>query len=120
MKILKIYILVVLAFAIISCSNDDSLEGGETIPVIESITASKDTIDFGGDFTEIVCVATGGELVYTWDVDLGDIFPTEKEGVVRYSGASCCVGLKEIKCTVKNSMGEAHALVEVFILEPEL
>lgn len=118
MKTIKYTIIVVMALFWASCEKETAQEG-DTIPEITSIATSRDTINFGGDKTTITVIASGGNLQYTWDVDLGDIFPTGQEGVVEYSGSSCCIGLKTIKCTVSNSMGEVKSSIDVFILEPE-
>lgn len=119
MKFLKYtFIITALTVALFSCDKEETPDIGTAIPKITSIIATPDTIDFGGAFTTIVCTATGGGLSYLWDVDLGDIIPTDEKGVVQYSGSSCCVGLKEIKCTVTNSLGTVEETVNVFIREP--
>lgn len=120
MKLFKYISLVIIVAIFVNCEKEKSLMEGDSIPEIVSITASPDTINFGDDYSTIVCTATGGGLEYEWEVDLGDIFPTETPGTVQFSGSACCVGLKEIKCTVRNSLGEAKGSVEVFILEPPL
>ena len=81
------------------------------IPVIENFFASRDTIEFGGDTTTLTIEASGGELQYLWDVDLGDLLPISDGHKALFSGSECCVGLKDIKCTVSNDKGEVEAIV---------
>lgn len=100
-----------------SCSEKES---ADSMPIIKSLTASPDTIDFGGDQSTITCVAEGNNLTYTWDVDLGDIVPAGQPGKVTFTGSPCCVGKKIIKCTVENGRGSVTDTVIVFIREADL
>ena len=76
---------------------------------------------YGGEDPAIItCEATGGNLSYLWEVDLGDIFPiTNDNSKVRFTGSSCCVGDKVIKCTVSNDKGSVSKEVHLTILEHE-
>ena len=66
-----------------------------------------------------VFVNADGNLEYTWEVDLGDIFPLKSDNSqVRFSGSPCCIGKKLIKCTVTNDKGSDTKNIEIFILEP--
>ncbi|MDQ1285775.1 MAG: Ig-like protein [Thermodesulfobacteriota bacterium] len=91
------------------CSKNDNpaSNDSETAPVINSVSADKTQILYGGmDKAVISCSAEGGNLKYVWQVDLGDLIPVNSEhSKVSYSGAACCVGDKIITCTVSNSKG---------------
>lgn len=112
---------VVLFITLLSCSENTATNSeGTTVPKIESLIADKTEIEFGGlDPAIITCKASGGELDYTWEVDLGDIFPLKSDNsVVRFSGSPCCIGKKFITCTVTNDKGSDYKVIEIFIREP--
>jgi hypothetical protein len=123
----KIYLIVsviALFLAVISssCKKDNTIvDPGvvTTVPSIQSITADKTTIMFGNqDHAIITCNATGGNLKYTWEVDLGDIIPQNNDrSKVSYTGAACCVGEKTINCTVSNDKGSVSKSIVITILE---
>ena len=119
MRILVIFLTLI---SFIACS-EVPVENSETttIPQIVKISVDKDTINFGGgDPAIITCEAKGGNLEFTWEVDLGDIFPLKNDNSkVRFSGSPCCIGKKIIKCTVANDKGNATRNVEIFIREPK-
>jgi hypothetical protein len=121
-KINKIFSILFALIILVSCSdtssnNDPTKETG--IPTITSLTSDKPQIMYGGaDLATLTCVATGGNLTYKWEVDLGDIIPVKSDkSVVTFSGAACCVGEKVIKCTVSNSLGNISKELKVFIIE---
>jgi PKD repeat protein len=90
-----------------------------TIPSIQSLSADKLVIMYGNeDHAIITCNASGGNLKYTWEVDLGDIIPQNTDrSKVSYTGAACCVGEKTINCTVSNDKGSASKTIIITILE---
>lgn len=120
---LFVSICLVCFLLIIGCSKksdsptDPSLETGS--PVITSLTAEKTQILYGGqDPAIITCSATGGNLKYVWEVDLGDIIPLNaSHSKISFNGAACCVGDKTIKCTVSNSKGSDSKTIIITILE---
>ncbi len=122
MKNIILFLPVFLAI-MIGCSpkstnpTDPSIETGS--PVITSLTAEKTQILYGGqDPAIITCNATGGNLKYVWEVDLGDIIPMNaSRSKVSFNGAACCVGDKTIKCTVSNSKGSTSKTIIITILE---
>lgn len=122
MKNIFLFLSIFLSL-IIGCSKksnnptDPSLETGP--PEITSLTAEKTQILYGGqDPTIITCNATGGNLKYVWEVDLGDIIPMNaSHSKVSFNGAACCVGDKTIKCTVSNSKGSTFKTIIITILE---
>lgn len=88
-------------------------------PQIVSLSAEKTQILFGGqDPAVITCNATGGNLKYVWEVDLGDIIPLNSDrSKVSFNGSACCVGEKVITCTVSNSLGSVSKSITITILE---
>lgn len=123
---MKINVIVVLiAFTVISLAgctkkNNPAPDASTTFPQFLSLTADKDSIKVGGaDPAILTCVATGGNISYTWEVDLGDIFPLNEEGSqVRFTGSECCLGEKYIKCTIANDKGSVMDTVIVYIFIP--
>lgn len=122
---MKITILLLLAFSglllLNSCSKDSTTSGNETetMPVITNISADKTQILYGGsESANLSCEATGGNLTYVWQVDLGDLVPQNStHSKVSFTGAACCVGDKIITCTVSNSKGSVSKSITIKILE---
>ena len=118
-----LYCIPALFLLVIGCSqkstnpDDGSLETGP--PSIVSLTAEKTQILYGGqDVAVLNCSATGGNLKYVWQVDLGDIIPLNStHSKVSFNGAACCVGEKTITCTVSNSQGSVSKSIIITILE---
>jgi len=112
-----------LLILIIGCSKNDSNPSDPNAetgpPEIHSLTAEKMQILYGGqDPAIITCNATGGNLKFVWEVDLGDIVPlNSSHSKVSFNGAACCVGDKLIKCTVSNSQGSVSKTIIITILE---
>ena len=118
-KLAVIYICCAIGFGMTNCKKTEDIDAETTVPVIEKTFSFRDSIDFGGDTTMLVVIATGGNLNYLWDVDLGDILPMEDGHQAIFSGSECCVGQKNIKCTVSNDKGEVNATINVYIREPQ-
>ncbi|MDO9511166.1 MAG: hypothetical protein Q7J34_05370 [Bacteroidales bacterium] len=118
----KFFVLFIfLTVILFACSKDDKNPSSQlTKPKISSLISSKDTINYGGLEPAVLSVtASGGNLKYTWEVDLGDIIPENADAtVVHFTGSSCCVGKKYIFCTVSNEMGVDVDTVVVVIREP--
>ena len=95
-------------------------DANTTVPQIISLTANKYLIMVGGEDPAILtCEASGGNIQYTWEVDLGDIFPLNEDGsMVRFTGSECCLGEKVIKCTVANDKGSATQNIIITIYIP--
>lgn len=112
-------ILIVVASAGCTKKNSPEPDVNTTFPQILSLTADKDSIKAGGTEPAIItCIASGGNITFKWEVDLGDIFPLNEEGSqVRFTGSDCCLGEKYIKCTVSNDKGSVMdtALIYIFI-----
>ncbi len=119
MKYITLTIVALLFSSILWSCKDNTPVNNEntTMPQVISLTADKPEILFGGaDPTIITCLATGGELQYKWDVDLGDIFPLNSDGsMVRFTGSPCCIGKKYIKCTVSNDKGSVKDTIIITI-----
>jgi PKD repeat protein len=116
------YIYFLFVLIIIGCSSKSSnpVNNSETTaPKIISLTAPKTEILYGGqDPAIITCEATGGNLSYVWQVDLGDIIPLNSDhSQVSFTGAACCIGDKTIKCTVSNDKGSDSKNIVITILE---
>lgn len=115
-------LLLVLAIILGSCqkSENDSPVDTTTAPKILNLTADKYEIKVGGDDPAVItCEATGGNIEYVWEVDLGDIFPLNETGSqVRFTGSECCLGEKIIKCTAKNDKGEVTETIIINIYIP--
>jgi len=124
-KFLLLYqiILVILIIGLIGCSKKTNppISVETTAPVINSITAEKTKILYGGgDPAIITCNAQGGNLKYVWQVDLGDIMPLNGDhSKISFSGAACCVGDKTINCTVSNDKGSVTKSIIITIFEVE-
>jgi len=119
----RILLIAVLLFTPIlwSCKENTPVNNTTTtVPKIISLTADKPEILFGGaDPTTITCQATGGDLAYKWEVDLGDIFPLNTDGsMIRFTGSPCCIGKKYIKCTVSNDKGSVKDTIIITIKQP--
>jgi len=115
--------IILLTVTILSCKKDtDTSDPGvvTTYPEIIELKADKYEIKVGGeDPCILTCEASGGNLSYVWEVDLGDIFAINEEGSqVRFTGSECCVGDKLIKCTVSNDLGSVTETVIVHIYIP--
>lgn len=118
--------IITLIFTVIvisSCKKDENTKVQEeslSAPEIVKIEASKYEIKFGGaDYTTITATATGGDLEYLWEVDLGDIIPQSDKGdVINFSGSACCIGEKEIILTVSNKKGQDKDTIIIEILAP--
>jgi len=118
---MKYILLIFSVIVLLSCSENTINNSDKTThPEIISLSADKTEIEFGGkDPAIITCNASGGEIEYTWEVDLGDIFPMNNDNsVIRFSGSPCCIGKKYIKCTVTNDKGSDTKTIEIFIKEP--
>lgn len=115
-------VTLVLALTLLGCSEESTnpntdVESG--VPEILSLTAEKTQILYGGqDPTVLTCEATGGNLSYVWEVDLGDIIPLNaSRSKVSFNGSACCVGEKVVTCTVSNSLGSDSKSIVITILE---
>ncbi len=120
---LLISLLVIMIIGGVSCKKEDTTPNDDivtTMPKITSLQADKYEIKVGGEDPAIIeCVATGGNLNYKWEVDLGDIFPLNENGSkVRFTGSECCLGEKLISCTVSNDKGEVSEVITIQIYIP--
>jgi len=101
------------------CKDNEEMisDANTTQPEIIKLSTSASEIAIA-DLAILTCEATGGNLQYTWEVYLGDIIPMNEVGSqVQYSGAECCVGEKEITCTVKNDKGEDQKMITITIVD---
>jgi hypothetical protein len=118
---IKYLLIPVLFVLMLGCSEDSTGPNNdvETAPEIQSVTAEKLQILYGGqDPAILTCNATGGNLKYVWEVDLGDIIPlNSSRSKVSFNGSACCVGEKTITCTVSNSLGSTSKSIVITILE---
>ncbi|MBE0647395.1 MAG: hypothetical protein IH596_06405 [Bacteroidales bacterium] len=117
--------LTLLAITLVSLAgcnkkNNPAPDASTTFPQFVSLTADKDSIKVGGtDPAILTCMASGGNISYTWEVDLGDIFPLNEAGSqVRFSASECCLGEKYIKCTISNDKGSIMDTVMLYIFIP--
>lgn len=120
---IKINTLALVVFFLLfasACKENPTTNDNTTIPQILSLTSDKTDIQYGGNDPAIItCSASGGEIKYKWDVDLGDIIPMNSDGsVVRFTGSPCCIGKKYIKCTVSNDKGTAKDTIVINIVKP--
>ena len=65
-----------------SCDKDtNSYNASNTVPTIDSLTTSTTVMTFGSTKpATLECYATGGDLTYIWEVDLGDLFIINDSG----------------------------------------
>ncbi len=116
-----LFLIMVAVVSMAGCKKKDpDPDAGTTVPQIVSLTANKYLIMVGGEDPAILtCVANGGNIQYTWEVDLGDIFPLNEEGSqVRFTGSDCCLGEKVIKCSVTNDKGSVTENIIITIYIP--
>ena len=123
MKTKLLFPLIALFMLGISCKKEAEAPDTGVVtntPEIVSLKADKYEIKVGGEEPCIIeCEATGGNLSYVWEVDLGDIFPLNESGSqVRFTGSECCVGDKFITCTVSNDKGEVSESITIHIYIP--
>ena len=102
-----------------SCDKDKTSSNGDAVPLIDSLTTNLTIMEFGSTKPGVLnCYATGGDLTYIWDVDLGDLFIINETGSqAQYSASPCCVGEKLISCTVSNNKGEVTESISITITE---
>jgi putative hemolysin len=114
--------MLLLLVACSQQSSDPNTDTETAVPEIRSLTAQKTRILYGGgDPAIITCDATGGNLSYVWEVDLGDIIPMNaSRSVVSFNGTACCVGEIVITCTVSNSLGSTSQSIVITILEEQM
>lgn len=118
----QLLLLSSLFLLLLGCSEESTnpnVDAETSAPEIRSLTAEKTQILYGGqDPAVITCDATGGNLTYVWEVDLGDIIPlNSSRSKVSFNGSACCVGEKVITCTVSNAKGSASKSIVITILE---
>ncbi len=118
----QLLLLSSLFLILLGCSEESTnpnTDAETSVPEIRSLTAEKTQILYGGqDPAVITCDATGGNLTYVWEVDLGDIIPMNaSRSKVSFNGSACCVGEKVITCTVSNAKGSASRSIVITILE---
>jgi hypothetical protein len=123
MRLLILTLFTVSIIFVSGCKkdNNDPEPGIETsIPEIVSLSSDKSSIEFGGEDPAIItCNASGGDISFEWEVDLGDIFVLNETGSqVRFTGSECCIGEKIITCTVKNDKGSTSETVMINIFIP--
>lgn len=113
------FLFAILGFAFFSSCDKESTDNNiqTEMPAIDSLTANSTRITAGGEDPAILnCYATGGDLNYIWEVDLGDLFSLNDEGSeVQYTASACCVGDREITCTVENDKGEVSESITITI-----
>ena len=103
-----------------SCDKDDNNSNNATeAPLIDSLTTSMTLMEFGSTKPAVLnCYATGGDLTYIWEVDLGDLFVINDSGSqAQYTASPCCIGEKIISCTVSNNKGEVTESIILTITE---
>ena len=103
-----------------SCDKDGTSNNLQTeMPVIDSLITNSTRITYGGDNPAILkCFATGGNLNYIWEVDLGDLFSLNDEGSeVQFTASPCCIGEKAITCTVSNDKGKVSKSIAITITQ---
>jgi hypothetical protein len=116
------YLFVIVSFVLLaSCEKDDTKDSDvlTEFPVIDSLTTSMVVMEFGSTIPAVLsCSATGGNLEYLWEVDLGELFVMNTSGSeAQYSASPCCIGEKVITCTVSNDKGSASESIFLMITE---
>lgn len=120
MKATKLALTIIGLVLFASCDKEDSNINLQTeIPTIDSLTVNSTRITAGGEDPAILkCYATGGDLNYIWEVDLGDLFLLNDEGSeVQYTASACCIGDREITCNVENDKGEVSESITITITQ---
>lgn len=92
-------------FAIIilgGCKKKEETKPTSTPLAYASLSAEQTTIAIGAT-TKITANATGDGLTYIWSASAGDIIGSGSQ--ITYGAPTCCAGLNEIICIVKDSGG---------------
>lgn len=120
-KKLTYLIAIFSVFLLGSCEKEKTHNSNviTEFPAIQSLTTSMTVMEFGSTKPAILnCSATGGDLNYIWEVDLGDLFIMNASGSeAQYSASPCCIGDKIISCTVSNDKGSVSQEVFLTITE---
>ena len=118
MKGITIAIIGILFLAGCDKENKD-INLNTEFPAIDSITTSSYQVKAGSKDPAILnCYATGGNLNYVWEVDLGDLFPLNDKGSeVQFTASPCCLGEKSISCMVSNDKGSVSKNITITIIQ---
>lgn len=77
-----------------------------------SLTNTSDTIRLG-EITRIIATAEGDGLEYHWSASSGDLIGSGN--VIFFGASSCCAGISEINCTVKDQYkNEASKQISIY------
>lgn len=99
--------------------DEGSGTGGNRAPVIRSLEADPIGISTGG-LTTIAVVADDPEnqpLTYSWSATSGDFLGDGAS--VRYTASYCCVGVNQIRVTVRdNAGGNASREISINVFSP--
>lgn len=97
--------VLVFVLSTAACDRTREITGTGDPPVIQSATASPQTIPIG-EASLLTVVASdpgGGSLSYEWDAGLGDVVGSGAQ--VYYSAQWCCLGPNDITVRVINEGG---------------
>lgn len=111
-------VIIMVSSACEKETTEDENPDNPLAPKIVSITSDKMSIVSGPDDpATIICTATGDNLEYLWEVDLGDItVPDGSDGsTIMFTAADCCEGDREVKCKVSNEHGYVKGSVTLHV-----
>ena len=104
------------------CSKDNPTEPENKSPIIQSITATPDSVYWGGT-SQLVVVATdpeGADLSYNWGTTIGNFTTPTMNATVIWQAPEDSSGI--FSCTVTVSDGEKTAVenVQLFVTKPPI
>ena len=111
-------VIIMMSSACEKEPTEDENPDNPLAPKIVRITSDKMSIVSGPeDPATIICEATGDNLEYLWEVDLGDItVPTGSDGsIIKFTAADCCEGDREVKCKVSNEHGSVNSSITLHV-----
>lgn len=102
------------------CSKDKPTEPENKSPIIESITATPDSV-FCGDTSQLSVIATdpeGANLSYNWATAIGTFTTSTSNATVNWQAPQDSSGTFSCKVTVSDGEKTAEGNVQLFVTKP--
>ena len=112
----RIMYCFLLVAAAISCKKKNESPAAPTAPLaFSTLKATPDTI-IAGNTSNLITVASGSNLKYTWSTNHGDLFGSGAS--IIYSSAACCVGTNTVTCIVSDGTSSCTKSIPITIKLP--